>query len=60
MSQSFKMTDMKEVDTFLGLQIKRKDRGYGIFQTHYINKVLSKYKMKDGKEQNSQWQPPPI
>ena len=47
---TFKMKDLGEVDTILGIKIKRNHGGYVLNQTHYIEKVASKFshlKIKD-------------
>ena len=44
------MKDLREVDTILGIKIKRNSVGYALNQTHYIEKVVSKFthlKIKD-------------
>ena len=37
------MKDLGEVDTILGIKIKRNSGGYSLNQTHYIEKVVSKF-----------------
>ena len=47
---TFKMKDLGEVDTILGIKVKRNSEGYALNQTYYIEKVLSKFshlKIKD-------------
>ena len=49
-SSTFKMKDIRDVDTILGIKIKRNSGGYALNQTHYIEKVVSKFshlKIKD-------------
>ena len=49
-SSTFKMKDLGEVDTILGIKIKRNCEGYALNETHYIGKVVSKFshlKIKD-------------
>ena len=49
-SSNFKMKDLRDVDTILGIKIKRNSGGYALNQTHYIEKVVSKFshlKIKD-------------
>ncbi|WJZ81775.1 hypothetical protein VitviT2T_001596 [Vitis vinifera] len=44
------MKDLGEVDTILGIKVKRNSGGYVLNQTHYIEKVVSKFshlKIKD-------------
>ncbi|RVW78145.1 Retrovirus-related Pol polyprotein from transposon TNT 1-94 [Vitis vinifera] len=50
LSSTFKMKDLEEVDTILGIKVKRNSGGYALNQTHYIEKVVSKFshlKIKD-------------
>ena len=50
LSSTFKMKDLGEVDTILGIKIKRNSGGYALNQTHSIKKVVSKFshlKIKD-------------
>ncbi|RVW62744.1 Retrovirus-related Pol polyprotein from transposon TNT 1-94 [Vitis vinifera] len=50
LSTTFKMKDLGEVDTILGIKVKRNSGGYALNQTHYIEKVVSKFshlKIKD-------------
>ncbi|GJV19594.1 zinc finger, CCHC-type containing protein [Tanacetum coccineum] len=41
------MKDMGEADVILGIRIKRKDKGITITQSHYIEKILKKFKCDD-------------
>ena len=43
LSSTFKMKDLGEVDTILDIKIKRNCGGYALNQTHYIEKVVSKF-----------------
>ncbi|RVW67820.1 Retrovirus-related Pol polyprotein from transposon TNT 1-94 [Vitis vinifera] len=50
LSLTFKMKDFGEVDTILGIKVKRNSGGYALNQTHYIEKLVSKFshlKIKD-------------
>ncbi|RVW49668.1 Retrovirus-related Pol polyprotein from transposon TNT 1-94 [Vitis vinifera] len=50
LSSTFKMKDLGEVNTILGIKVKRNSEGYALNQTHYIEKVVSKFshlKIKD-------------
>uniref|UniRef100_A0A2N9EZP4 CCHC-type domain-containing protein n=1 Tax=Fagus sylvatica TaxID=28930 RepID=A0A2N9EZP4_FAGSY len=49
----FKMKDLNEVDTILGIKVKRHSEGYALCQNHYIEKVLLKYKHLNVKEVNT-------
>jgi len=46
----FNMKDLEEVDTILGIKVKRHDKGYALNQTHYIDKMLEKFKHLNIKE----------
>ena len=37
------MKELEEIDTILGIKVKRYSRGYVLNQTHYIHKVVSKF-----------------
>ncbi|GJU17383.1 zinc finger, CCHC-type containing protein [Tanacetum coccineum] len=39
--------DMEEADVILGIRIKREDKGITITQSHYIEKILKKFKYDD-------------
>uniref|UniRef100_A0A2N9GJP7 Uncharacterized protein n=1 Tax=Fagus sylvatica TaxID=28930 RepID=A0A2N9GJP7_FAGSY len=49
----FKMKDLNEADTILGIKVKRHSEGYALCQSHYIEKVLHKYKHLNVKEVNT-------
>uniref|UniRef100_A0A2N9J2D4 Uncharacterized protein n=1 Tax=Fagus sylvatica TaxID=28930 RepID=A0A2N9J2D4_FAGSY len=49
----FKMKDLNEADTILGIKVKRNSEGYALCQNHYIEKVLFKYKHLNVKEVNT-------
>uniref|UniRef100_A0A2N9HD70 Reverse transcriptase Ty1/copia-type domain-containing protein n=1 Tax=Fagus sylvatica TaxID=28930 RepID=A0A2N9HD70_FAGSY len=49
----FKMKDLNEADTILGIKVKRHSEGYALYQNHYIEKVLLKYKHLNVKEVNT-------
>jgi hypothetical protein len=49
----FKMKDLNEADTILGIKVKRHSEGYVFCQNHYIEKVLLKYKHLNVKEVNT-------
>ena len=40
LSSIFQMKDLNEVDTILGIKIKRHSKGFALCQSHYIEKVL--------------------
>ncbi|RVW90101.1 Retrovirus-related Pol polyprotein from transposon TNT 1-94 [Vitis vinifera] len=41
LSTTFKMKDLGEVDTILGIKVKRNSGGYALNQTHYIEKSVA-------------------
>ncbi|GJR56915.1 zinc finger, CCHC-type containing protein [Tanacetum coccineum] len=41
------MKDIGEADVILGIRIKREDKGIKITQSHYIEKILKKFKCDD-------------
>lgn len=49
----FKMKDLGEADTILGINIVKHDHGYALCQLHYIEKMLSKFKHLKFKEYNT-------
>jgi hypothetical protein len=48
-----KMKDLNEVDTILGIKVKKHSGGYALCQSHYIEKVLLKFKHLGIKEANT-------
>ena len=44
LASHFKMKDMDEVDTILGINVKKHSGGFALNQSHYISKVLDKFK----------------
>ena len=40
LSSMFQMKDLNEVDTILGIKIKRHNKGFALCQSHYVEKVL--------------------
>ena len=53
LASMFKMKDLNEADTILGIKVKRHSEGYALCQNHYIEKVLLKNKHFDVKEVNT-------
>ena len=47
LSSSFEMKDMGEAEVILGIRIKKETNGISITQSHYIEKILSKFNFKD-------------
>ena len=50
LTSTFKMKDLGLVDTILGIKVKRNSGGYELSQTHYIEKMLDKFKHLNFKE----------
>ncbi|GJS10391.1 zinc finger, CCHC-type containing protein [Tanacetum coccineum] len=46
-SSNFSMKDMGEADIFLGIKIKRVNKGIVITQSHYIEKILKNFNPED-------------
>ena len=53
LTSKFKMKDLGEVDTILGIKVRKHSGGFALCQSHYIEKVLSKFKHLDIKEANT-------
>jgi hypothetical protein len=49
----FKMKDLNEADTILGIKVKKHSKCYAFCQSHYIEKMLLKYKHLNVKEVNT-------
>jgi hypothetical protein len=49
----FKMKDLEEVDTILGIKVKRYNGGYSLNQCHYIDKLINKFEHLNFKEANT-------
>ncbi|GJY38042.1 zinc finger, CCHC-type containing protein [Tanacetum coccineum] len=47
LSSNLSMKDMGEADVILGIRIKHEDKGITITQSHYIEKILKKFKCGD-------------
>jgi hypothetical protein len=50
LTSKFKMKDLKEVDTILGIKVKKYSGGYALCQSHYIEKILLKFQRLGIKE----------
>ena len=53
LSSRFQMKDLNEVNTILGVKVKRHSGGFALCQSHYIEKVLSKFSHLNSKEANT-------
>ncbi|KAJ9543865.1 LOW QUALITY PROTEIN: hypothetical protein OSB04_023572 [Centaurea solstitialis] len=52
-SSNFKMKDLGEVDTILGIRVKRSESQFSLSQSHYIEKILTKFQHLNIKEFNT-------
>ena len=57
LSSTFKMKDLGQVDTILGIKVTKNSGGYVLNQTHYIDKVLSKFNHLNIKEDSTPFNP---
>jgi hypothetical protein len=46
MKSEFEMSDLGEIQYFLGMQIRQTTEGISIFQTKYVEDMLRRFKMK--------------
>ena len=46
----FKMKDLRKVDTILGIKVKQNSGGFELSQSHYVEKILDKFKHLNFKE----------
>ena len=53
LSSMFQMKDLNEVDTILGIKIKRHSEGFALCQSHYVEKVLQRFEHLNIKEANT-------
>jgi hypothetical protein len=53
LSSNFKMKDLGEVDTILGIKVKRNGSQISLSQSHYIEKILTKFQHLNIKEFNT-------
>ena len=49
----FQMNDLNEVDTILGIKIKRHSEGFALCQFYYVEKVLQRFGHLNIKEANT-------
>ena len=52
LTSQFKMKDLGEVDTILGIKVKKHSGGYSLSQSHYIKKLLLKFQRLKFKKVN--------
>lgn len=53
LTSQFKMKDLGEVDTILGIKVKKSSGGFALCQSYYIDKVLAKFNNLGIKEFNT-------
>ena len=53
LTSTFKMKDLNEVDTILGIKVRKHSGGFALCQSHYINKILNKFNHLNIKEANT-------
>ncbi|GJV78803.1 retrovirus-related pol polyprotein from transposon TNT 1-94 [Tanacetum coccineum] len=56
LSSCFQMKDMNEVDTILGIKVKRHGGGYALNQCHCIDKIIDKFQHLKIEEANTQYE----
>ena len=49
MSKSFDMKDLGEADVILNIKLIKNENGITLTQSHYVEKVLSRFGFNDGK-----------
>ena len=49
----FNMNDLREVNTISGIEVKRHEEGFSLNQSHYIKKLLNKFKLLKIKDANT-------
>nr|GEZ35137.1 retrotransposon protein, putative, Ty1-copia subclass [Tanacetum cinerariifolium] len=57
LSLCFQMKDMNEVDTILGIKVKRHSGGYALNQCYYIDKIIDKFQHLNIEEANTPYEP---
>ena len=53
LTSQFKMKDLGEVDTILGIKVKKHSGGFSLCQSHYIDKIIFKFNHLGIKEANT-------
>lgn len=57
LASKFKMKDLNEVDTILGIKVHKHESAFALSQSHYIEKVLEKFKHLNIKDSNTPYDP---
>ena len=47
------MKDLGEIDTILGIKVNKHSRGFSLYQSHYIDMIISKFNPLGIKEANT-------
>lgn len=53
LSSTFKMKDLGQVDTILGIKVIKSDLGFALTQSHYIENIMEKFKHLNIKDANT-------
>ena len=56
-SKSFDMKDLREVDVILNIKLIKEDSGITLSQSHYVEKVLSRFGFMDSKPSPTPYDP---
>ena len=57
LSSMFKMKDLGEADTILGIKVRKHSGGFSLSQSHYIEKIVNKFNHLGFKEVNTPFDP---
>jgi hypothetical protein len=57
LSKSFDMKDLEEADVILNIKLIKKDSGIVLSQSHYVEKVLSRFGFMDSKSSLTPYDP---
>jgi hypothetical protein len=57
LSQNFDMKDLGEADVILNIKLKKGENGITLLQSHYVEKVLSRFGYKDCKPSPTPYDP---
>jgi hypothetical protein len=57
LSQNFDMKDLREADVILNIKLKKGENGFTLMQSHYVEKVLSRFGYKDCNSSTTPYDP---
>ena len=57
LSRSFDMKDLGEADVILNIKLIKDESGFTLFQSHYVEKVLSRFGFMDSKPSPTPYDP---